>query len=229
MRSVPSVRMWKADGVSAIIAIDGPAGSGKSTLARRLAEALDLPYLNTGLMYRALAARGLAEAVSPDDAPGLLDVLARMAFAMEGAPTATLRIDGALPGGDLAGPAVEAAVSSVAGHPAVRRAMRDLQRELGRAGGVVEGRDIGSVVFPDADAKIFLVADEGARAARRRSERGGDDAVAAALADRDRRDARTHAHVPPEGAVVLDTGLLDADATFVAALAAVRGRIGAER
>lgn len=221
--------MWKADGVSAIIAIDGPAGSGKSTLARRLAEALGLPYLNTGLMYRALAARALAAGVSPDDEVGLVELLARIGFDMAGAPTATLRIDGASPGQDLAGPSVEAAVSTVARHPRVRRAMRDLQRDLGRPGGVVEGRDIGSVVFPDADAKIFLVADAGARAERRRSERGGDDAVAAALADRDRRDARTHAHVPPDGAVVLDTGALDAEATFAAALAVVRERIGAER
>lgn len=215
--------------MSAIIAIDGPAGSGKSTLARRLAEALDLPYLNTGLMYRALAARALAEGVSTDDGPGLLGLLARMRFGMEGTPTATLRIDGAAPGAELVGSAVEGAVSGVARHPEVRHAMRDLQRVLGRPGGVIEGRDIGGVVFPDADAKLFLVADAGARAARRRSERGGDDDVAAALADRDRLDARTHAHVPPDGAVVLDTGVLDADATFAAALAAVRERIGVER
>jgi cytidylate kinase len=229
MSSVASVRMWKADGMSAIIAIDGPAGSGKSTLARRLAEALDLPYLNTGLMYRALAARALAEGVSPDDGAGLLGLLAGMRFGMEGSPTPTLRIDGEAPAPDLVGPAVEAAVSAVARHPEVRGAMRELQRVLGRPGGVIEGRDIGSVVFPDAHAKLFLVAEARARAARRRNERGGAEDVAAALADRDRLDARTHAHVPPDGAVVLDTGLLDADATFAAALTAVRERLGGER
>ena len=219
--------MWKAEAVSAVIAIDGPAGSGKSTLARRLASALGIPYLNTGLMYRALAARAIAAGVAADDADQLLALLAGIRFAMEGAPVATLRIDDAEPGEDLVGAAVEAAVSSVARHPSVRRAMRDLQRGLGGPGGVIEGRDIGAVVFPEADVKFFLVADEGARAARRRSERGGGDAVAEALADRDRRDAATHAHVAPEGAVVLDTGGLDADATFAAALAVVRERIEA--
>lgn len=221
--------MWKADAVSAIIAIDGPAGSGKSTLARRLASALGLPYLNTGLMYRALAARALTAGVSTEDEVGLVDLLGGMGFAMEGSPTATLRIDGAAPGEDLVGPAVEGAVSAVARHPEVRRAMRDLQRALGAPGGVVEGRDIGSVVFPDAQVKLFLVADERARAARRRSERGGDDAVAEALSDRDRRDARVHAPVPPEGATILDTGALDAEATFGAAMAAVAERLGAAR
>lgn len=221
--------MWKGDGVSAIIAIDGPAGSGKSTLARLLAEALDLPYLNTGLMYRALAARALTQAVSPDDASGLLALLAGIRFEMGGTRPVSLRIDGEPPAEDLVGPQVEAAVSTVARHPEVRRAMRDLQRVLGGPGGVVEGRDIGEVVFPDADVKVFLIADEGERAARRRRERGGDDGAAAALSDRDRRDARTHAHVPPAGAVVLDTGMLDVDETFTAALAAVRARLAVDR
>lgn len=221
--------MWKADAVPTIIAIDGPAGSGKSTLARRLAATLGLPYLNTGAMYRALAARALAEAVSPEDEAGLLALLARMRFTVEGGPTASLRIDGMGPGDDLLGEAVEAAVSAVARHPGVRRAMRDLQRDLGAPGAVVEGRDIGSVVFPDADLKLFLVADAEARAARRRDERGGDIAVAAALGDRDRRDARVNAPVPPEGAVVLDTGALDAEATLAAALAEARARFGGER
>ncbi|MFM8998938.1 MAG: (d)CMP kinase [Actinomycetota bacterium] len=213
--------------MSAIIAIDGPAGSGKSTLARRLAEALDLPYLNTGLMYRALAARALDCGVSPDDEQGLLDLLRTMRFDLAGEPRATLRVDGGAPGDDLVGAPVEAAVSAVARHPGVRGVMRDLQRALGRPGAVVEGRDIGSVVFPDATVKLFLVADEEARAARRRRERGGGDAGAAALTDRDRRDARVHAPVPPEGAEVLDTGRLDADATFAAAIARIRARIGA--
>lgn len=221
--------MWKADGVSTIIAIDGPAGSGKSTLARRLADALGLPYLNTGLMYRALAARALDRGVPPDDEDALLATMDGITFSVEGGPIATLRIDGVEPGEDLVGAAVEAAVSSVARHPRVRRAMRDLQRALGGRGGVVEGRDIGTVVFPTADLKIFLVADEAARAARRRRERGGDDAVAAALTDRDRRDARVNAPVPPQGALVLDTSSLDADATLAAALAAVRERIGPQR
>lgn len=221
--------MWKADRVRTIIAIDGPAGSGKSTLARRLAEALGLPYLNTGSMYRALAARALVRGVSPEDEGALLDLLSTMSFDIDGAPIPSLRIDGTEPGEELVGTPVEAAVSTVARHPAVRHAMRDLQRGLGAPGAVVEGRDIGSVVFPGADVKLFLVADEDARRARRRRERGGDDAVAEALTDRDRRDARVNAPVPPAGAVVLDTAALDAEQTFAAALEAVRERSGADR
>lgn len=221
--------MWKADAVRTIIAIDGPAGSGKSTLARRLAEALGLPYLNTGAMYRALAARALVRAVAPEDAPGLLGILSAMRFSLEGAPIPSLRVDGVVPGEELLGPSVEAAVSTVARHPEVRGAMRDLQRGLGAPGAVVEGRDIGSVVFPDADLKLFLVADEEARAARRRRERGGDEAVASALTDRDRRDARVNAPIPPDGALVIDTGALDAEATLAAALEAVHARSGADR
>lgn len=210
-----------------IIAIDGPAGSGKTTLARRLADALDLPYLNTGLMYRVLAARALTAGVSPADAAALLRLLGGIAFTMGG--DRSLRIDGSDPGPELIASDVEGIVSTVARHPEVRTAMRDLQRALGAPGGVIEGRDIGSVVFPDADAKLFLVADPAARAERRRDERGGDVAVAAALGDRDRRDARVNAPVPTADAIVLDTGSLDAEETYAAAIAAIRERVGTER
>ena len=99
--------------------------------------------------------------------------------------------------------------------------MRDLQRALGSVGSVVEGRDIGTVVFPDADLKIFLVADEDMRAERRRRDRADHPGVAEALASRDRLDARVNALVPADDAVVLDTGEMDAEATFEAALALV--------
>lgn len=220
--------MWKADGVGFIVAIDGPAGSGKTTLARRLADVLRLPYLNTGLMYRALAARALAEGVAPNDGDALLDVLRVIRFSMAGdAPT--LRIEGSEAGPGLIGTEVEAIVSAVAQHPEIRVAMRDLQRALGAPGGVIEGRDIGTVVFPDADVKFFLLADPEARAARRRAERGGDDAVAAALGDRDRRDARVHPPVAPADAIVLDTGSLDAEQTYTRAIEEVRARMDGAR
>lgn len=209
-----SGRMWKADGVALVIAIDGPAGSGKSTLARRLAETLGLAYLNTGAMYRALAARALAAGVEPGDEAGLVRVLSAMEFSIGEPPAASLRIEGVAPGPDLEGEDVEAAVSRVARHPAVRLAMRDLQRDLGRGGAVVEGRDIGTVVFPEAALKVFLVADEKARASRRRRERGGGADVEEALASRDRRDAEVNPPVPATDAFVIDTGVLDTEATF---------------
>lgn len=212
-----------------IIAIDGPAGSGKSTLARSLARALDIPYVNTGLMYRALAARALATGIDPDDGDALLALLAPMRFDLGGGPPAALRVDGREPGAELSTPEVEEAVSHVARHPGVRSAMRDLQRALGADGGAVEGRDIGTVVFPDADAKLFLDAEEADRAARRRRERGDAPSVEEALATRNLRDARVNPFVPAADAVTIDTGALDAERTLARALEVVRARIGGAR
>src|SRR5439155_6333097 len=124
-----------------LVAIDGPAGSGKSTLARRVAEALALPYVNTGLMYRALARRALDSGVDPEDGRGLRALLERMSFEIEprGSPP-SLFVDGEQPGGEFSEPAVEGAVSAVARHPEVRTLMAALQRRLGRSGAVMEGR-----------------------------------------------------------------------------------------
>ena len=219
--------MWKADGMRRpVIAIDGPAGSGKSTLARALALELEVPYVNTGLMYRALAARALEVGVDPDDGDALRALLGPMRFALAGGPPASLRIDGREPGPELTAPPVEAAVSRVARHPAVRAAMRDLQRSLGADGGAIEGRDIGTVVFPDADVKLFLSAEEAERAERRRRERGGAETVSEALAARDRQDARVNPFVPAADAIAIDTSALDAEATLERALAIVRERRG---
>lgn len=209
-----------------VIAIDGPAGSGKSTLSRRLAAALGLSYLNTGLMYRALAERALSQGIEPDDEDSLLAALEGMTFGLSGQAPASLVVDGAAPGPELEGAGVEGAVSRVARHPGVRAAMRDLQRALGSVGAVVEGRDIGTVVFPEADLKIFLAADEGMRAERRRRDRGDDHGVAEALASRDRLDARVNALVPADDATVIDTGEKDADETFEAAMDLVTTRLG---
>lgn len=213
-----------------VIAIDGPAGSGKSTLSRRLAAALGLSYLNTGLMYRALAHRALSEGIAPDDEGALLGILRRIHFELEadraGEAPPSLLIDGASPVRDLEGPEVEETVSRVARHPGVRAAMRELQRSLGSVGAVVEGRDIGTVVFPDADLKVFLSADEESRARRRRRDRADRPGVAEALASRDELDSRVNALEPADGAVVIDTGEMDADRTLEAALALVSERIG---
>ena len=218
--------MWKADAVGIIVAIDGPAGSGKSTLARGLALALEVPYVNTGLMYRALAARALERGVDPDDGSGLLALLSTLTFDLDrSSRPPELSIDGAPPEPALTSADVERVVSRVARHRDVRAAMRDAQRALGGSGAVLEGRDIGTVVFPDAAAKLFLVARQDARVARRGAERGGE-VESEVLLGRDERDAEVNPFVPAPDAVELDTSDLSREETLARALAAVRARIG---
>jgi CMP/dCMP kinase len=220
-----------------VVAIDGPAGAGKSTLARRLARALGLPWINTGLMYRALAAAALESGVDPDDAASLETLARRLRFEVASGGARELLVDGAPPGSELTSPGVEQAVSAVARHPTVREVMRERQRRLGARGSVMEGRDIGTVVFPDADVKIFLSAPPGVRVERRELERGRRGAdVEEGVVRRDTLDARTNPLEPAPGAHVLDTTALDAGQVFQAALELVRavtgepeGRDGAAR
>ncbi|MGH2676433.1 MAG: (d)CMP kinase, partial [Actinomycetota bacterium] len=180
-----------------VVAIDGPAGAGKSTLARGLAKALGQAYLNTGAMYRSLAAEALRRGIDPSDGGGLVVLARSLRFSMDEGIPPSLVVDGRSPGDDLSAPEVEAVVSPVARHPEIRAVLRGEQRRLGAGGAVVEGRDIGTVVFPDADLKVFLVADPGERAARRQAERrSGDPALAEALERRDALDARTNPLVP---------------------------------
>jgi len=170
--------------VKPVIAIDGAAGSGKSTLAYRLASQLGLPYLNTGLMYRALALRAHRRGVSPDNA-GALGRLARaIGFDLDSSVRPPqLTIDGEPPEADLMSPEVESSVSAVARHPEVRAVLRQEQRRLAAGGAVMEGRDIGSVVAPDAPLKLFLEAHPEERVGRRALERVGDpERIAEALA-----------------------------------------------
>jgi cytidylate kinase len=214
-----------------VIAIDGPAGAGKSTLAHALATELGLPYVNTGLMYRALADRALERHVDPDDAAGLVALVGTLTFDLRrpGAGVPELTIDGGAPSPALTSPAVEASVSRVARHRDVRELMRARQRELGSAGSVMEGRDIGTVVFPDADLKIFLSAAPVVRVGRRARERDveADGSLAEALASRDALDARTNPLEPAPDAHVLDTTTLDRSAVLAEALRLARPVVAA--
>ena len=209
-----------------VIAIDGAAGSGKSTLARGLARALHLPYVNTGLMYRALAASAMRAGVNADDEAGLAELAARLRFKVRPGAPAHLEVEG-FDSTELVSTAVEASVSAVARHPRVRNLLRAHQRRLGDMadGAVMEGRDIGSVVFADAPVKLYLTADPSVRAIRRAGERRADEvATAAALRARDRRDARTNPFEPPRDADVIDTTHLTVGDALDAALDVVRER-----
>lgn len=202
------------------IAIDGPAAAGKGTLARRLAAALGLPYLDTGLLYRAVARRALDAGADPADP-----------VATEAAALALHADD--LARNDLRGPPADAAASQVATHPGVRAVLVRFQREFAAEGAVLDGRDIGTVILPGATVKLFVTAGLAARAHRRWLElraRGAEvleTQVAAELAARDAQDAG-RATAPLRAApdaVVLDTTGLDADAACARALEIVRARL----
>ena len=177
-----------------IVAIDGPAGAGKSSVARALATRLGFRYLDTGAMYRALTWLALHEGVPLDDGPAL-EALA-VANPVVFLDTGRVEIAGEEVTVRIREPEIDAAVPVVARHPEVREVMRGRQRELGRSGdSVIEGRDIGVVVVPEAEVKIWLVADPAVRARRRHAEREGleADELAAELRRRDERDAaNTH-------------------------------------
>jgi cytidylate kinase len=171
-----------------IVAIDGPAGAGKSTVARRLAERLSFPYLDTGAMYRALTWLALELGVPLDDPAALAALAAEHPVGFE---TDRVTVGGHDVTVAIRGIRIDRAVSTVARHADVRAVMREHQRRLALAGdAVVEGRDIGTVVCPDAEVKIYLVADPAVRAQRRRNERpGADEQLAEDLRFRDEQDA----------------------------------------
>ena len=172
-----------------IVAIDGPAGAGKSTVARTLATRLGFRYLDTGAMYRALTWLALAEDVSHEDGAALGELARREPVSFE---DDRVFIHGEDVTEEIRLPRIDRVVSSVARHPDVREVMRERQRELGSHGdAVIEGRDIGTVVCPDADVKVYLVADAAERARRRVVDRPeiGEEALATDLRLRDERDA----------------------------------------
>ncbi|HEX5937745.1 MAG TPA: (d)CMP kinase [Actinomycetota bacterium] len=206
-----------------VVAIDGAAGSGKSTLARLLARSLGLPHVDTGAMYRALTYAARRADVDVEDAEALEGMLGTLRFRLSSIEPRELLIDDAPPSEELRSADVEANVSAAARHPEVRSAMRAAQRDLGERGAVMEGRDIGTAVFPDAPVKIWLVADPEERAGRRVDQRGASG-VAGALHERDRRDARVHPFEPAPDATVIDTSDLDVHETLRSALAVVAER-----
>jgi cytidylate kinase len=172
-----------------IVAIDGPAGAGKSTVARTLATRLGFRYLDTGAMYRALTQLALDEGLSLEDGAALGDLALREPVSFEGD---RVFIQGQDVTEEIRKPRIDRVVSSVARHREVREVMRERQRELGSHGdAVIEGRDIGTVVCPMADVKVYLVADAGERARRRTADRPEirEEALATDLRLRDERDA----------------------------------------
>jgi CMP/dCMP kinase len=210
-----------------VIAIDGAAGAGKSTLARGLAEALGLPYVNTGIMYRALTLAALDAGIATDDGDALARLMSRLRFGLSSAFPAEIEVEGSAPSPELVSERVEAEVSHVARHPQVRALMREGQRALGLPGAVVEGRDIGSVVFPDAPVKLFLTAAPDTRAERRVEQRGATDPrdVGEALHRRDAKDAQVHPFEPAADAIVLDTSDRSVDDTLQDAIGMVLDRM----
>jgi cytidylate kinase len=192
-----------------IIAIDGPAGAGKSTVARMLAERIGFRYLDTGAMYRALTWLAMREGMDLGDGDKL-GVLARE-HPVELDPSGRVSIAGADVTTSIRTARIDKMVPVVARHPRVREVMRERQRRLAqRSDSVMEGRDIGTVVVPDAEVKVYLVAEAEVRAARRRAER---PEVGAAALDTDplRRDKQDAERMTPaEDAVEIDTTDLDA-------------------
>jgi cytidylate kinase len=201
-----------------VIAIDGPSGSGKSTVARGVGAALALPVLDTGAMYRAVTLAVLRAGGAPGDAGAAASIARGSVIEVDRGVTT---LDGRDVSGPIRGPDVTAAVSDVSAHPEVRAVLVARQREwvARRGGGVVEGRDIGTVVFPDAVVKVFLTASHEERARRRqRDEAGADrqvavDDVRAALERRDAIDSGRAVSPlrPAADAMLIDTTAANVD------------------
>jgi cytidylate kinase len=218
-----------------VIAIDGPTAAGKSTAGRALAAKLGYLYIDTGAMYRAVGWKALEEGIDLEDAPRLADLAGRIRIDLGGDPHhVTVSVDGRDVTAALRTPAVDVASSKVSAVPGVRAALVEQQRVMGHGGGVVlDGRDIGTHVFPDAQVKFFLVAQPGVRAVRRNDEnrtRGRTEDLAetrAAIEDRDQRDqGREVAPLrPAPDALLLDTSDLTRELVVDKMLEIVRSRL----
>jgi cytidylate kinase len=193
-----------------IVAIDGPAGSGKSTVASTLARRLGFRHLDTGAMYRALTWIALRDGVDVTDGAALAELARERPVSFGG--DGSVELDGEDVRTAIREAEIDRLVPAVASHPEVRAVMRERQRALALGGdSVIEGRDLGTVVAPAADVKVFLQADGDERARRRAADRPGVDAetLAADLRDRDERDAVNT--VPAADAILLDTTELTID------------------
>lgn len=190
-----------------VVAIDGPAGAGKSTIALELARVLNLPYLDTGAMYRGITCAVLRKGIDPSDESSVAQLALSTVLDISDNGLFVDGLDATL---EIRGESVTRAVSSVAANSEVRSQLRELQRKwvTERGGGVVEGRDIATVVFPDARLKIYLTASPLVRAQRRVAQIGGDvEQIAQDIAERDHRDS-TRIDSPlreSESALVVDT------------------------
>jgi cytidylate kinase len=233
-----------------LIVIDGPAGAGKSTVARRLAEHYGLPMLDTGAIYRTLALLARERAVAWSDEAGLVRLADELSTAPEyqsgaGFPLRFVAVPGAAQRVEFAGrdvteairtPEISEGASQVSAHPGVRRSLLGIQRHLGLSGCVAEGRDLGTVVFPDAAFKFFLTADDRVRAARRQQELRAPQQAAPQdlpleqvlrdLQSRDERDQSRAAAplIQAPDAVLVDSTGLDIDGVVSAIMAVVDGR-----
>jgi cytidylate kinase len=219
-----------------IIAIDGPSGAGKSTLGRMLARALNLLYIDTGSMYRAVALAVMESSVNASDDVAVGSLASRVDIDLKGDPD-SLRVwlEGRDVTEQIRSEEVTELSSIISAIPAVRRAMVTRQRELGRRGAVLNGRDIGTVVFPEADVKFFLTAAAGERAQRRFDEERVQDPSASfdeTFADMTERDVRdsTREDSPlksADDAIIVDSTGLSIDEVFEQMMAAVERKSGA--
>lgn len=206
-----------------IVAIDGPAGAGKSTVSRALAARLGLEYLDTGAMYRAVTFGVLRRGVAPSDVVTVADLVEQIEIAVSADGVV---VDGVDATAAIRGREVTDAVSAVAANQRVREVLVERQRAwvTERGGGVVEGRDITTVVFPDADVKLFVTASPRVRAERRVAEIGGDvDEIEASIIERDRRDSTREASplTRSDAATVVDTSALSVDEVVTTVLGMV--------
>lgn len=223
-RSVDGQPASAPSGAARVVAIDGPAGSGKSTVARTVAGRLGMAHLDTGAMYRGVAFAALEAGIDLGDGDALDALAERVDMAFDGS---RLLVDGADATEAIRGQAVSTAVSPVATNAGVREVMVQRQREWAadHDGGVIEGRDIGTAVFPDAPVKVFLTATPEERA-RRRSDETDDvdlETLAAQIAERDERDANRAVNPmrPADDGVVIDTTDLNLDQVVDAVIALV--------